>query len=210
MEGKSDWDSGDVHPAFVELLEEKHWLLPSTAICGIIPGCGTGYKVLYLAQHGNLHLQMIGLDVSTKAIELAKKYCNNAIERARNNASTAVISTADIQVDYKVGDFFTFTLPEGGYQVAFDMRFFCALPPQIREAWVKRYSEIISGGGELITLMFPIKPVEGGPPFYLGKKAYHQALDPYFDLIYYDANCKTKAGKEGDEYIGVWRRRHSD
>lgn len=58
---------------------------------------------------------------------------------------------------FKTLDFFSFDIPEGGFQVAYDYTFLCALPPSLREPWGRRYAELIAPGGEA-------EPFRQGPP----------------------------------------------
>lgn len=53
-------------------------------------------------------------------------------------------------------DFFEGSLPSPLYSLAYDYTFFCALPPSMREAWAKRYSELLNPSALLLCLEFPI------------------------------------------------------
>ncbi|KAJ1966238.1 hypothetical protein GGI12_000200 [Dipsacomyces acuminosporus] len=187
------WDAGEISPALRELIEEKHWELPSGQ--GIVPGCGSGYDAMFLASPS---LRMVGADLSPLAVEAAAK-----IRDQRGIPSDLV--------DFKVIDFFDFDVPADKYQVAYDYTFFCAIHPSMREAWGKRYAEIMAPGAHLIVLMFPLdKPEEDrnrGPPFMALEEHYHQALDANFDLIHIDPKCKTHESRAGMEVITVWRRK---
>lgn len=43
--------------------------------------------------------------------------------------------------------------------------FFCAFEPKVRPLWAKRMQELLNPGGELITLMYPVR--ENHKTFYL-------------------------------------------
>lgn len=53
-------------------------------------------------------------------------------------------------VYFKALDFFNFPLPDDGkkFVLAYDFTFLCALPPSLRQAWGKRYAEIIEKDGQ--------------------------------------------------------------
>ncbi|CAG8783435.1 3251_t:CDS:2, partial [Acaulospora colombiana] len=70
---------------------------------------------------------------------------------------------------FQADDFFSFEVPEGKFQLVYDYTFLCALPPTLRQEWSKRMSEIISAGGILIALMFPISDHTDGPPYALSE-----------------------------------------
>ncbi|KAJ1911409.1 hypothetical protein H4219_005951 [Mycoemilia scoparia] len=196
------WDTGKVCPALAQLIEEVKWPLPNKPNSqALVPGCGTGYEVLYLAEKGSPSLTVTGIDMSPNAIKEATKYRDSIV------SSKNTIMESATRTNYEVADFFDFKIPENRYDLAFDMRFFCALPPSTRSKIGQRYGEIMNKGATLVTLMFPIKPREGGPPFNVSLKDYMDAFGPYFDLVYYNTKCKTVEKWADDEYIGVWQRR---
>ena len=48
----------------------------------------------------------------------------------------------------------------------------------MRPAWAARMAALLKPGGVLCTLMFPVAPVEGGPPFRVDEAAYDAVLNP--------------------------------
>ncbi|KAJ2370678.1 hypothetical protein H4S02_003517 [Coemansia sp. RSA 2611] len=187
------WDKGEVSPALRELVEEKQWKLPSGQ--GIVPGCGRGYDAMYLASPS---LHMVGADLSPIAVETATKL--------RDEAGIS----SDL-VDFQTLDFFKFEVPESKFQLAYDYTFFCALHPSMRASWGARYADVISPGGQLIALMYPLAKSDEdrnrGPPFLLSEADYHKVLDDNFELIHIDPKCKTHDTRVGEEIITVWRRK---
>ncbi|KAJ2484666.1 hypothetical protein EV174_002253 [Coemansia sp. RSA 2320] len=191
--GTTRWDKGDVSPALRELIEDKQWVLPSGQ--GIVPGCGRGYDAMFLARPG---LHMVGADLSPLAVEAASKL------RDDKGISSQLVSFA-------VTDFFNFKIPDEKYQVAYDYTFFCAIHPSMRADWGARYAQIMSPGGHLIALMYPLQKAEEarerGPPFMVTEDSYHDVLDNNFELIHIDSNCQTHDTRVGEEIITVWRRK---
>ncbi|KAI8083102.1 S-adenosyl-L-methionine-dependent methyltransferase, partial [Halteromyces radiatus] len=187
--GNTQWDAGKSSPALVTMMqdEEAKQFIPSNAI-GIVPGCGSGYDVKYLATPTR---HMVGLDMSKTAVEHCQKLHPDA--------------TA-LNYEFIQDDFFKFSVPEQGFDLAYDYTFFCALPPIMREDWATRYGEIIKQGGILICLMFPIEEKEGGPPYGVSEQAYKDVLSSNFDLVY----LKDAIGHEsriGREKISIWKRK---
>ncbi|KAJ2764065.1 hypothetical protein IWQ56_004625, partial [Coemansia nantahalensis] len=184
-ESRTAWDRGEVSPALRQLIDEKGWELPSGL--GIVPGCGRGYDAMFLARPG---LRMVGADLSSLAVDAA-----TAIRDERG-------IPAD-QVEFATLDFFDFAVPEGGYQVAYDYTFFCALHPSMRAAWGARYAEIMAPGAHLIALMFPLAKDdadrERGPPFLVCEDDYRRALGDCFELIHIDPSCKAHDTRVGQE-----------
>jgi hypothetical protein len=53
----------------------------------------------------------------------------------------------------------------GGFDLIYDYTFLCALDPRERARWAQTMRRLLKpGGGELITLIFPIGDYAGGPP----------------------------------------------
>ncbi|CAG8569215.1 3472_t:CDS:2 [Ambispora leptoticha] len=144
---------------------------------GFVPGCGLGYDVFYLA---NERRHMLGLDLSEVAINRCK-------ERKNELAIHSPI------VDFQAGDFFTFEIPEGDLSK--------------RPEWANRMAEMITPGGILIALMYPLdEGRKDGPPFSLSRQIYEELLSKDFSLEYYD-NCKSHPSRKDREMMSVWRRK---
>jgi SAM-dependent methyltransferase len=104
------WDRGEASPALVELLQDKHFQLlpPGKSGTALVPGCGRGYDVALLAgltADGQKFEKVVGLDVSPKAMEEAK--------RVHQSTSGA---------EFVVGDFFSKTedWAKTAYDVVYD------------------------------------------------------------------------------------------
>ncbi|KAI8371911.1 S-adenosyl-L-methionine-dependent methyltransferase [Blakeslea trispora] len=148
QEGQTGWDHGEVSPALQALFENDQTksLIPESGR-GLVPGCGSGYDVVFLASK---HRHMTGMDFSQTCVDMLQQKYPNA--SAQN-------------YDFVCANFYNFQIPEGGYNLAYDYTFLCAMDLHMRPAWGKRYAEIMRKDGILITLMFPIDDHEGGPPF---------------------------------------------
>lgn len=85
-------------------------------------------------------------------------------------------------VSFHALDFFTFDLPSGAFNLAFDNTFLCALPPSLRSAWGTRYAALLpSPGSLLITRAYPLmdaaEMAKGtGPPWGLNMEIYQTLL----------------------------------
>ncbi|PWA00538.1 hypothetical protein BB558_003408 [Smittium angustum] len=188
-DGDTYWDLGRIDPALRELVEEKDFELAKGN--GLVPGCGRGYDVFYLAGKG---YNMTGLDVSVTA-------CKTASEMRES------LGLGEDQAKFIAEDFYTFKVPDTKYQIAYDYTFFCTVKPEFRGKWGERYAELISKGGHLITLMFPMVPTARIPPYTLTEEMYHKALDSNFDLIYIDRNPKKEPPRTSQNVMAVWKRK---
>lgn len=105
------WDKGSASPALVELLIDKHFPLMTPGKTGkaLVPGCGKGYDVALFAgltEEDQKFDKAVGLDISTKAIEEARKLH----EGSPGN------------IEFIVGDFFSTTeeWAQERYDVVYD------------------------------------------------------------------------------------------
>jgi hypothetical protein len=120
---------------------------------------------------------------------------------SRPNVSS---STSDTAVLFKPLDFFTFPLPSSptGFTLAWDLTFFCALPPSLRKPWAERYTELLATPEALlVTLVLPIDGErEGGPPFSVSLEAYEDVLGP----LGWERTWEGEGGEKGR--LVVWRK----
>ena len=68
------WDRGIPSPALVELLVDKHFPIAPAgkSVKALVPGCGRGYDVALFAGLKPVE-KVVGLDVSSKALDEARK-----------------------------------------------------------------------------------------------------------------------------------------
>ncbi|KAG2003624.1 thiol methyltransferase 1 [Coprinopsis cinerea AmutBmut pab1-1] len=106
------WDAGESQPSLIELIEESGIDFPRNGKA-LVPGCGTGYDVVYLA--GALGLQTFGMDISESAVDAANRY------RDASGAPGAdkVVYLKDDFFKYKVSD-------DDRFDLIMDHTFFCA------------------------------------------------------------------------------------
>ncbi|RKP40362.1 S-adenosyl-L-methionine-dependent methyltransferase [Dimargaris cristalligena] len=160
----------------------------------LVPGCGSGYDVVLLAQYG---WRAKGIDLSPIAID-----------RARRIASDSPDSDG---ATFAVENFFDTQAPTGGYQLIFDYTFFCALDPKLREAWARKMSQLLAKHGILVTLMFPTKQLTDNPPPHTSApEDYTRVLSPYFDLVGETIAGKGPASRREIEMIALWRLKEAE
>lgn len=67
--------------------------------------------------------------------------------------------------------------------------------------------ELVKKDKYLVTLMFPLDKVEGGPPFHVNLEAYREVLTPGFRLIVEPfEGPMTSEQRKGREKLAVWQR----
>jgi SAM-dependent methyltransferase len=96
QEGDSPWDTGQPSSELVRVVKERP--IPSGRAIDL--GCGTGVNAVWLAQQG---FETTGIDLSPRAIELARKRADDAGVRVRFLAADLLNPPAEIGGPY---DFF--------------------------------------------------------------------------------------------------------
>ncbi|KAG6831472.1 hypothetical protein H0H92_010381 [Tricholoma furcatifolium] len=189
------WDAGQFQPPLRELVESSDVDLPRQGRA-LVPGCGSGYDVVYLASA--LSLDVIGMDVSETAIQKA----NSAVQVASPGS-----------VSFQVGDFFRLK-GEGQFDLIYDYtyetvpQFFVAIPPARRVEWAQQMASLVKPGGFLITLVWPIDaPTDLGPPFFVRVEHYENVLSDAFDKVLDKVPTMSLDHHVGKERIVVWKRK---
>ncbi|CAL8462654.1 g2187 [Coccomyxa elongata] len=188
------FDASKSAPALFKLLTSGQ--LDVRGKRALVPGCGRGYDVLLLAQHGAD--PAIGLEISSDAVKAAMDY------KSQSGAAEDLASRALC----KEGDFFKYE--DGLFEIGYDYTFLCAMHPDMRDRWAEAWARQIKPGGELVTLMFPVDasmPRDQGPPFPLTPELYSELLSPHgFSRTCFDAVPKEQSheGRQGKEFIARW------
>ena len=97
------------------------------------------------------------------------------------------------------------------FDFIYDYTFFCALHPSLRGAWAEKMFNLLKPGGILCTLIYPIMPRDGGPPFEVSTELYQQYLVNEQNFVELqletlpDELCHP--GREGGKTaIGLWKK----
>ncbi|WVW81177.1 hypothetical protein I302_103168 [Kwoniella bestiolae CBS 10118] len=195
-EGRTGWDQSRSHLSLVSLLRSE--LLAELGIPrkgkALIPGCGTGYDVHTFATVG---LDAVGLDLAPTGVEKARDWLS---KQPATTGTTEVICT----------DFFEYT-PQGKFDLIYDYTFLCAIPPSLHSSWASQLYHLSNPNARLITLMYPLPPVNNDPPPWpLTVDQYHELLDKHWKLVWDREVPKEEmrtTGAKGGESIAVWKRR---
>jgi len=154
----------------------------------LIPGCGNGYEAVYLLQHGFSKLTM--LDIAPTAI---------AALRERLDISFPAWPDC---LQLRCGDFFQHA---GQYDLILEQTFFCALPPDLRAAYVLQMKELLRPGGRLAGVWFD-RPFEGGPPFGGSVEEYVILFSPHFQSKTLAPCYNSIPPRAGSEVFGIFEK----
>lgn len=182
------WDAGQSAPALQSAL--RRGLLGERGRA-LVPGCGSGYDVLALAEAG---WDVTGVDLAAGA---ARRFESLRDERGVEPDHARVL----------IGDFFELDL--GEYDLIWDYTFLCALQPEMRTDWLERTHELVGDDRLLATLIFPItdqRDWDEGPPFRMSFELVRDLVTPSFELVHEGKPETSVPGRKGMEHLAVWRR----
>jgi SAM-dependent methyltransferase len=176
----SPWDAGKVPRqlrAFADAFAGERRAL--------VPGCGSGHDVRYLAERG---WDVLGIDFSAAALEAARPVLGPYAHHLRQ------------------ADFFA-DLGVPAFPFIYERAFLCALPRRRWPDWGARMAELVAPNACLAGYFY-FDAGERGPPFPLRSQAELDALiDGAFERVDDAAVPDSIPVFAGKERWQVWRRR---
>lgn len=179
-DGVTPWDAGEV-PAD---LRRFAGALPEQARV-LVPGCGSGHEIAFLAGAG---LDVLAIDFSPEAVELAKRYAGNLADRVQ------------------LADFFTFDAGAAPFEVIYERAFLCALPRKLWARYAERMAALL-GPQQRLAGFFFYGDNPKGPPFGTSAEELHGLLGAAFEQIEDRPTTEQLPVFKGGERWQVWRRR---
>lgn len=187
--GETPWDKGAAAPPLAELIERLgagFW--PGDTV--LVPGCGLGHDVRFLAAQG---LRATGLDISESAVRQA-----GGIERIAGEV-------------FELGNFLSSEWTEGRqFSAIWEHTCFCAIDPSLRDDYARSAAAVLAPGG-ILAGVFYLRPhdpgeEEDGPPFMSSIEELDARFSPFFERIHGWVPEKAYPGREGREWLAVYRK----
>lgn len=167
------WDLGGVSPAlkvYVDRIADKNLRI-------LIPGAGSAYEAIYLHRAG--FTQVYVCDWAPSAFQYLRREAPDFPE-----------------AHLVVADFFKLELQ---VDLILEQTFFCAISPELREAYAEKTAGLLAAGGKLAGLLFAFPFEKEGPPFGGTQEEYERLFAPWFHILHLaisDASIKPRAGRE--------------
>ncbi|MDX2230117.1 MAG: methyltransferase domain-containing protein [Leptolyngbyaceae cyanobacterium bins.349] len=187
QEGRTGWDLGAPAPPLVTLLHSQQAPKPGRIA---VLGTGRGYDALLFAEQG---FEVVGFDFAPTAIAAATQL-------AQERHLSAQFLQRDI---FELGTEFA-----GQFDYVLEHTCFCAIAPDLRDAYVQLVYTLLRSGGELIAL-FWAHTMPGGPPFGSTVTELQQRFAPYFAIGHLERVINSVPSRQGAEYLARWQRRAS-
>lgn len=189
LAGDMPWEKGQAAPPLQEIFAQlavHEWGTGQV----LVPGCGFGHDVRVLAEQG---LKVLGLDLSETAIGRARDFPSAGDET------------------YEVGDFLD-PLWRGDRKFTgwWEHTCFCAIDPTDRSRYAQVAADCLVDGGLLAGVFFinPRDPgdVKTGPPHPVTVAEVEQEFSPWFERVASWVPTAAYSGREGREWVGLFRR----
>ncbi|MCG5644897.1 TPMT family class I SAM-dependent methyltransferase [Flavobacteriaceae bacterium LSUCC0859] len=176
---ETGWDLKSISPPLQQIIDHLAHTQPTQKDLKIlIPGAGMGYEVLYLFEKGYTNVYVV--DLAPSPLESIAQACPNFPKN-----------------QLICGDFFDVELSD--FDLVLEQTFFCALHPELREAYAQKMHGILKKGGTLQGLLFQFPLTDQGPPFGGSLEEYLDLFEPYFKILFIETaqnSIKPRANKE--------------
>jgi SAM-dependent methyltransferase len=176
--GFTPWDRGGVPEALRRFVAGAERPLVT-----LIPGCGTGYELAFLAAAG---WDATAIDFSPAAVASAKAAVGQWGERVVE------------------ADFFAYE-PSQSLGLIYERAFLCAMPPALWPRVAARWAQLLAPGALLAGFFF-FDDAPKGPPFGIARAQLDELLSPYFTGIDDAPVTDSIPVFEGKERWMAWRR----
>ncbi|MEO7175956.1 MAG: methyltransferase domain-containing protein [Saprospiraceae bacterium] len=179
--GETGWDLGMASPPIAEYADQ----LGDKSIDILIPGCGSAYEAKYLLELGFSSITLI--DIS-----------EFACQRLRSE----LLPEFDGKVKVIQGDFFEFN---GQFDLIIEQTFFCALPVDLRQAYMEKMYVLLKPRGKLVGLLFD-RQFELSPPFGGSKEEYRKLFEQKFKICTLEACTNSVKPRENSELFCILKK----
>jgi cyclopropane fatty-acyl-phospholipid synthase-like methyltransferase len=180
-EGDLGWDLGQVAPPFIKLFESKT-ILPGKTL---IPGCGRGHEVIYLAENG---FEVTAVDYSPGAVNHLK----------------STVQERNLKCEVLNMDFFGIDSAHNGvYDLLIEQTFFCAISPEQRSSYVSTVARALKKGGMLAGLFYNTGEEEGGPPFNTTREDIKKYFSDSFEIRQLSKAEDSAEQRKNKEWLAI-------
>lgn len=173
LQKETGWDVGEITKPLKEYIDQ----LNNKELKILIPGAGNAYEAEYLFKNGFKNVFVV--DISDEPLK-------NIQQRVPDFPKQHLL----------LGDFFEL---DKTFDLIIEQTFFCALTPNLRPAYAKKMSELLSTKGKLAGLLFNDVLNTDKPPFGGNAEEYKKYFEPYFNFKIFEPcynSIKPRANRE--------------
>lgn len=173
IENSTGWDIGHISTPIKEYIDQ----LSNKELKILIPGCGNAYEAEYLWNNGFKN---------TFLLDIAPSPLRNFLEKVNDFPKEQLIHA----------DFFEH---KGQYDIIIEQTFFCAIEPEMRQAYADQVAKLLKPSGKLVGLLWSVDLNDDHPPYGGSKEEYLTYFEKNFNIrILEDAHnsIPPRAGRE--------------
>ncbi len=182
--GETGWDLGTPSPPLMHL-HQSGQIEPCRVV---VPGCGRGWEVTWLAAQG---YTVTGVDFSAEALAIVDL-------RARAEGLKVTLVQSDVLAPVAA--------LHGQFDLVFEQTCYCAIDPLRRADYVTAMHRLLIPGGTLAGLFYACKG-DGGPPFTTTPEAVREQFSAHFEVGQLALTDHSHERRSGEEWLGLFTRR---
>lgn len=170
---QAKWDAGEVTTPIKDFIDQ----LTDKSIRILIPGVGNGHELVYLYEQGFLNVY---------AIDLAPEPLEEIVKKVPSFPRAQLLQ----------GDFFEL---EDSFDLILEQTFFCALSPDLREAYAEKMNSLLKNEGLLAGVLFDFPLDQDWPPYGGSLEEYQNIFSKYMKVRKIERaynSIKPRAGRE--------------
>lgn len=170
---QAKWDAGEVTTPIKDFIDQ----LTDKSIRVLIPGVGNGHELVYLYEQGFLNVY---------AIDLAPEPLEEIVKKVPSFPRAQLLQ----------GDFFEL---EDSFDLILEQTFFCALSPDLREAYAEKMNSLLKNEGLLAGVLFDFPLDQDWPPYGGSLEEYQKVFSKYMKVRKIERaynSIKPRAGRE--------------
>lgn len=176
-ENQTGWDIGEPSRPLVEYLDQ----LKNKDLKILFPGAGHAYDAEYAFRNGFKNVFVA---------DFAQTAADNFFNRVPNFPKEQFI----------VGDFFEI---KESFDLVIEQTFFCAINPELRDAYTEHMHKIIAPKGKLAGVLFKFPLTEKGPPFGGSEEEYRILFSKYFHIKSLQECYNSIPPRQGNEVFFI-------
>ncbi len=180
LENSAKWDLGSISPPLKEYINQ----LPNKDIKILIPGSGNSYEAEYLYKQGFKNVFVL---------DFAKEPLLNFKKRIPTFPDDHLLNK----------DFFELEIQ---FDLILEQTFFCALDPELREAYVTQMNKLLKPDGKLVGVLFNFKLTKFGPPYGGDLNSYKNLFEGLFTIQKLEDCYNSIPPRAGNELFFIFKK----
>lgn len=178
---KTGWDVGYISTPIKTYIDQ----LKNKELKVLIPGAGNSYEAEYMHENEFKNVQVIDIALQP-LLNLKKRFPDFPEKDLINN------------------NFFNH---EGKYDLILEQTFFCALDPELREAYVDKMHSLLNTDGKIVGLLFDFELTDQGPPFGGSIIEYIQLFYAKFEVRILERCYNSIKPRDGRELFFIFEKK---